>query len=60
MEKELSKDIPFTVEEIKLLREQFISNYCKEKGWNSKKLSSKQMLEIVTNKNYKNPGLVLG
>jgi hypothetical protein len=60
MEKELSKDIPFTVEETKLLREKFISNYCKEKGWDSEKLSSNQMLEVVTHKDYKNPGLILG
>ena len=60
MEKELSKDIPFTVEETKLLREQFIGNYCKERGWDSKKLSSNQMLEVVTHKDYKNPGLMLG
>jgi|TARA_B100000768_G_C11045512_1_gene276090 hypothetical protein len=60
MEKELSKDIPFTVDEVKLLREKFISTYCKEKGWDSKNLSSNQMLEVVTHKDYKNPGLILG
>tara|TARA_X000000368_G_scaffold134953_1_gene105924 strand:- start:4929 stop:5111 length:183 start_codon:yes stop_codon:yes gene_type:complete len=60
MEKELSKDIPFTVEETKMLREKFIEKYCKEKGWNSKNLSSNQMLEVVTHRNYKNPGLILG
>tara|TARA_B100000497_G_C7620554_1_gene372806 strand:- start:150 stop:332 length:183 start_codon:yes stop_codon:yes gene_type:complete len=60
MEKELSKDIPFTVDEVKLLREKFLSTYCKEKGWDSKNLSSNQMLEVVTHKDYKNPGLILG
>ena len=60
MEKELSKDIPFTVDEVKLLREKFISTYCKEKGWDLKNLSSNQMLEVVTHKDYKNPGLILG
>ena len=37
-----------------------IYNYCKEKGWDSKNLSSNQMLEMVTHKDYKNPGLMLG
>lgn len=43
-----------------LLREKFISEYSKKKGWNPKELSSTQMLEIATQKEYKNPGLILG
>jgi len=43
-----------------LLREKFISEYSKKKGWNSKELTSTQMLEIATQKEYKNPGLILG
>jgi hypothetical protein len=47
-------------EEIDLLREKFISEYSKNKGWNSKELSTSQMLEIVSQKEYKTPGLILG
>jgi hypothetical protein len=60
MEEDFTKTVPFTVEETKLLREQFIDKYSKQKGWDKNKLSSNQMLEIVTHKEYKNPGLVLG
>lgn len=47
-------------DEILLLREKFISEYAKKKGWNFKELTSTQMLEIATQKEYKNPGLILG
>ncbi len=43
-----------------LLREKFIVDYSKKKGWNSKELTSTQMLEIATQNGYKNPGLILG
>jgi hypothetical protein len=47
-------------EEIELLREKFIGEYSKNKGWNPKELSTSQMLEIVSQKEYKTPGLILG
>ena len=47
-------------EEINLLREKFISEYSKNKGWNPKELSTSQMLEIVSQKEYRSPGLILG
>ena len=47
-------------EEIDLLREKFIGDYSKNKGWNPKELSTSQMLEIVSQKEYKTPGLILG
>ena len=56
----ISNQFSLTTEEVNLLREQFIDKYSKEKGWDKKNLSSNQMLEIVTNKKYKNPGLILG
>ena len=43
-----------------LLREKFIGEYSKKKGWNVKELTSTQMLEIATQKEYQNPGLILG
>jgi hypothetical protein len=49
-----------TDEEQLLLREKFISEYAKKKGWNPKDLTSTQMLEIATQREYKNPGLLLG
>lgn len=47
-------------EEANLLREKFISEYSKKKGWNPKELSTNQMLEIVNQKEYKTPGIILG
>lgn len=47
-------------DEILLLREKFIAEYSRKKGWNPKELDSIQMLEIATQKEYKVPGLLLG
>jgi len=41
------------------LREKFISEYAKNKGWDKEKLTPTQMLEIVQQSGYKNPGLLL-
>lgn len=54
----LIKNEPFTQDEMILLRERFINEYAKKKGWNAKELSTTQMLEIVSQKEYK--GLILG
>ena len=43
-----------------LLREKFISEYSKKKGWNPKELSTNQMLEIIGQREYKTPGIILG
>ena len=45
-------------DEATLLRERFINEYSRKKGWNSKELSTTQMLEIVSQREYK--GLILG
>lgn len=50
----------FSQKEINLLREKFIVEYSKKKGWNPVELTSKQMLEIVSQKEYKSPTLILG
>jgi len=47
-------------DEALLLREKFISEYSKKKGWNPKELSTNQMLEIVSQREYKTPGIILG
>ena len=47
-------------QDIILLRERFISEYSKKKGWNPKELSTTQMMEILSDKGYKSVGLILG
>jgi hypothetical protein len=47
-------------DETLLLREKFITEYSKKKGWNPKELSTNQMLEIVGQREYKTPGIILG
>jgi hypothetical protein len=47
-------------DEALLLREKFISEYSKKKGWNPKELSTNQMLEIIGQREYKTPGIILG
>ena len=57
---ELIRNSSLSKEETDLLREKFVNEYSKNKGWNSKELSTNQMLEIVSQKQYKTPGLLLG
>lgn len=57
---ELIKNTGLSLEETTLLRERFIIDYSKEKGWNHKELTTQQMLEIANQKGYKTPGLILG
>lgn len=60
MKDELIKQNFLTEQDITLLREKFIVEYSKQKGWNHKELSTQQMLEIASQKQYKQPGLILG
>jgi len=60
MKETLIKKTALNDEEVTLLREKFIVDYSKKKGWNHKELSTTQMLEIATHKEYKNPGMLLG
>ena len=46
-------------EELNLLREKFVVEYSKKKGWDKNKLSTNQMMEIVDQKQYRNPGIIL-
>lgn len=46
-------------EELKLLREKFIQDYSKKRGWDKNNLLPNQLLEIVEQREYKNPGLLL-
>jgi len=49
IENNLKKNV-LTDEEQLLLREKFVNEYSKKKGWNAKELTSTQMLEIATQK----------
>ena len=60
MDDKLIKNNPISSDEKTLLREKFISEYSRKKGWNPKELSTTQMLEIVSQKEYKTPGIILG
>jgi hypothetical protein len=42
---------------ISTLRERFIIDFCKRKGWNHNELTTGQMLIISNNTDYKNPKL---
>lgn len=59
-EPQLIKNQTLTNDELNLLRERFVNDYSKKKGWNPKDLSTTQMMEIVSQKQYKSPGLLLG
>lgn len=42
-----------------ILREKFVSEYARKRGWDKTNLTPTQMLEIVQQNEYKNPGLIL-
>ncbi len=44
-----------TKQEKSIIKEKFIREYCRKKGWNMNNLTSNQMLEIVSQSKYKNP-----
>ena len=47
-------------EDVTLLRERFINEYSRKKGWNPKELTTNQMLEITSQREFKTPGIILG
>ena len=60
MEDKLIKNNPISSDDTTLLREKFIGEYSRKKGWNPKELSTTQMLEITTQREFKTPGIILG
>lgn len=54
------KNQTISTEEVNLLREKFINEYSRKRGWNPKELTSTQMLEITSQKEFKTPGMILG
>ena len=47
-------------EDITFLREKFIMEYSRKKGWNNNNLTTTQLLEIVEQSGYRTPGIILG
>jgi hypothetical protein len=45
-------------DDLNILREKFINEYSRKKGWDKNNLTPNQLLEIVEQKGYKNPGLI--
>ena len=45
-------------DDLTILREKFISEYSKKKGWDKNSLTPNQLLEIVQSKGYSNPGII--
>lgn len=60
MDNNLIKNQTISTEEVNLLREKFINEYSKKRGWNPKELTSTQMLEITSQKEFKTTGMILG
>ena len=48
------------VNDVNLLREKFIAEYSRQKCCDKERLSPDQMLEIVEQKGFRNPGLIFG
>jgi hypothetical protein len=55
----LKNEVKLAKQDETFLREKFISEYAKGKGWDKNNLNPTQMLEIVQQSGYKNPGLLL-
>ena len=47
-----------STDDVNMLREKFISEYARKKGWDKNQLTPEQLLEIVQQKGYSNPGLI--
>jgi hypothetical protein len=45
-------------DDLTILREKFINEYARKKGWDKNSLTPNQLLEIVEQRGYKNPGLI--
>ena len=38
-----------------LLKEAFLANFCKKRGWNPNELTTEQLLQIAKEQSYRNP-----
>jgi hypothetical protein len=55
----IKNEIKLSKEDENFLREKFISEYSKNKGWDKENLTNTQLFEITQQSGYKNPGLIL-
>lgn len=46
--------------DINQIREQILIKYCTVRGWDQNNLTPEQLNEIKNQKEYKNPGIILG
>jgi len=58
MEEQLIKETGLTTEDLQALRETFVSQYARKKGWNVDNLTTEQLNEIRNQKGYKMPLLL--
>lgn len=58
MEEKLIKNEALSDKDISMLKENFLIEYCKKKGWDKNNLSVEQLLEISNKKEYKTPGML--
>ncbi len=56
----IDKSTGLSDSEVNMLREQFVHNYSKDKGWDRANLTTEQLIEIKDQKGYKTPGMILG
>ena len=59
-DQKMFKSSPFDDQELEMLREKFVVEYARKKGWDSNRLSTSQMFEITSQKEFKTPGMILG
>ena len=45
-------------DDLTMLRERFINDYVRKKGWDKNNLTPNQLLEIVEQNGYKSPGII--
>ena len=46
--------------DVNQIRERILSKYCISRGWDPSNLTPEQLNEIKNQKEYKNPGIILG
>lgn len=54
------KETSMSLEDIVMLRESFVTQYCATKGWDKDKLTTEQIMEIRSMKEWQTPGLIKG
>lgn len=58
MEEQLIKETGLTTDDLQALRETFVSQYARKKGWDVNNLTDEQLNEIRTQKGYSIPLLL--